>query len=371
MCATVLSSCAAPEKTEPETESVSETEDKYEEIEEIDSVLTALGFKGEAYVTDGDTVLYDKGFGTANKEQGTEVTADTQFCIASVSKQFAATSILLLEEQGKLSVDDTIDKYFPDYKYAGKITIENLLTMRSGIPEYTTKTDSEGNRYDVDADTIDYDISENATSKENRTAIEEWFFEKPLDFEPGEEFSYSNSNFMLLAEIVEQISGKDYEEFVQKNIFDKLGMKDSTFTSLYDFSSERFAQPHGGDDGGEFFAYRGANFGAGDIISTANDLNIWLNAMRDSVINSLNGETLLSKESIAKMTKNYSEANDDFQYGYGLMLMANGFGHTGAITSYRSVIYCDPLNEINIILLSSTKTVDINVIFNRFYRTFD
>ena len=367
MCTAVLSSCAAPEKTEPETESVTETKDK---AEDIDRVLSALGFKGEAYVTDGDNVLYDKGFGTANKEKETKVTADTQFCIASVSKQFAAASILILEEQGKLSVNDTIDKYFPDYKYAGKITIENMLTMRSGIPEYTTKTDSDGNKYPVDADTVDYNISENATSKENRTAIEQWFFEKPLDFEPGEQFSYSNSNFMLLAEIVEQISGTDYEEFVQKNIFDKLGMKDSTFTALYDFSSEQFAQPHGGDDGGEFFAYRGANFGAGDIVSTANDLNIWLNALRDSRRNSLYGKTLLSLESISKMINNYSKSTDDFQYGYGLMFMGNGFGHTGSITSYRSAIYCDPHNEINIILLSSTKTVNINIIFTRFYSVF-
>ena len=367
MCAAMLPGCSAPEKTAPETESVSETEDK---SEAIDKMLSALGFKGEVYVTDGDNVLYDKSFGTADKEKETEITADTQFCIASVSKQFAATSIMLLQEQGKLSVNDTIDKYFPDYKYAGKVTIENLLTMRSGIPEYTTKTDSDGNSYPVDSDTIDYDISENATSKENRTAIEEWFFEKPLDFEPGEEFSYSNSNYMLLAEIVEQVSGTDYEEFVKKNIFDKVGMKDSTFTSLYDFSSDRFAQPHGGDDGTEFFAYRGANFGAGDIISTANDLNIWLNALRDIWFNPVGDSTLISKESIKKMTQSYSEIDDVMQYGYGLMIFENGFGHTGAITSYRSLIYCDKQKDINIIILSSTRTADVNTIFSRFYSVF-
>lgn len=367
MCIAPVAGCAAPEQTESETEAVSETEDK---SEEIDRVLNALGFKGEAYVTDGDTVLYDKGFGTANKEKETEVTADTQFCIASVSKQFVATSILLLEEQGKLSVNDTIDKYFPNYAQAGKITIENLLTMRSGIPEYTNKTDSEGNIYQVDEDSIDYDIGEKATSKENRAAIEEWFFGKPLDFEPGEEFSYSNSNFMLLAEIVEQVSGIDYEEFVQKNIFDKLGMKDSTFTSVYDFSSDRFAQPHGGDDGTEYFGYRGVNFGAGDIISTANDLNIWLNALRDMWFNPVESNALISRESIKRMTSSYSEPDDDMQYGYGLMIFGNGFGHAGSITSYRSLIYCDKQKDLNIIILSSTRTVEVNAIFNRFYSVF-
>ena len=119
---------------------------------------------------------------------------------------------MILRDQGKLSVDDTIDKYFPEYSKGKDITIKHLLTMRSGI------RDTVGEGF---AGTLPY----TNTEEKNTTLIKEWIFGESLLFEPGSAFRYSNSNYILLADIVEQASGQYYNDFLREYIFDPLDMK--------------------------------------------------------------------------------------------------------------------------------------------------
>ncbi|MGH9971179.1 MAG: serine hydrolase domain-containing protein, partial [Pyrinomonadaceae bacterium] len=164
-------------------------------------------------VKDGK-VIFRKGYGLANVELGVPVEPDMVFRLGSVTKQFTAVAILMLAEQNKLSLDDDITKFLPDYATKGhKITIEQLLTHTSGIKNYTSLPEwLSGWRKDM-------------TVKE----IIDLFKDQPMDFAPGERWSYSNSGYILLGAIIEKVSGQTYQEFIEKNIFTPLGMKHSYY----------------------------------------------------------------------------------------------------------------------------------------------
>jgi CubicO group peptidase (beta-lactamase class C family) len=173
-------------------------------------------FMGTALVARDGHVLFSKGYGFANLEWNIANTPDTRFRLGSVTKQFTAASILLLEERGKLSVADPVRKYVPDAPAAwDKITIRNLLTHTSGIPNFTGFSDYQK-------------LEPFPTTAAELVAR---FRDKPLDFQPGEKYSYSNSGFVLPGYITERITGTSYEKFVTENLFQPLGMKDTGYDS--------------------------------------------------------------------------------------------------------------------------------------------
>lgn len=158
--------------------------------------------------------LYAKGFGMANLELEVPMTSEMIFRIGSLTKQFTAVSILMLEEKGKLKIKDKISQHLIDYPTSGKIiTIENLLTHTSGIPSFTSFPNS----------------LEIEQTKLTTTEILALFKNKPLEFEPGERYSYSNSGYSVLGAIIESVSGMTYEEFVETEIFEKLDMNNSFY----------------------------------------------------------------------------------------------------------------------------------------------
>ena len=180
----------------------------------VTSYVTSGKFMGSVLVARGDQILLNKGYGSANLEWNIPNDPSTKFRLGSLTKQFTAASILLLEERGKLSVSDPVKKYLPDAPAAwDKITLYNLLTHTSGIPSFTGFPD--------------YAESEPfATTPANLVAR---FRDKPLEFEPGTKWNYSNSGYALLGYLIEKVSGESYADFVQKNIFTPLGMKDSGY----------------------------------------------------------------------------------------------------------------------------------------------
>jgi CubicO group peptidase (beta-lactamase class C family) len=171
-------------------------------------------------VVRNDSLIFSKGYGLANLEYGVPITPETIFHMASVSKQFTAYSILLLERQGKLSLDDDIHKYlnwFPDLKE--KITIRNLLNHTSGIRDQWELLAITGTRLD---DVITQDQIIKILAKQ-----------QALNFKPGTDWSYSNSGFTLLAEIVRSVSGQTLRQFTDSAIFKPLGMKNTHFHDDY------------------------------------------------------------------------------------------------------------------------------------------
>lgn len=169
-------------------------------------------FSGVVCITQGNHLVFQKGYGKANYEFNVPNSAETRFHIASVTKSFTAAGILLLEERGKLSTSDPLIKFIPDYPLGDKILLQHLLTHCSGIPNVN--------------DFPEYDRE----SRFHHTVeqVVAMFRDKPLDFEPGSRFRYSNSNYNLLALIIEKVSGQSYGDFLNTNIFQPLGLESIT-----------------------------------------------------------------------------------------------------------------------------------------------
>src|SRR4029077_12351485 len=181
-------------------------------VDEVFSDLTKQGSPGCALAVYRDgKIVYAKGYGLANIEESVTITPQTVFDIGSTSKQFTAASILLLEKQGKLSVNDDVRKYIPELpEYGKKITILHLLNHTSGLRDYLELMTMAG--VNIDSVTDDDD------------ALGIIVRQKALNFEPGSEWLYSNTGFFLLSVIVKRVSGKTLAAFAAENIFQPLGM---------------------------------------------------------------------------------------------------------------------------------------------------
>jgi CubicO group peptidase (beta-lactamase class C family) len=192
-------------------------EKKNAAVDEVFSDLAKPGSPGCALaVARGGKIVHEKGYGLANIEENVSIVPQSVFDIGSTSKQFTAASILLLEKQGKLSINDDIRKYvpeIPDYGY--KITILHLLNHTSGLRDYLTLFELAG----INTDSV--------TTDEDALAI--IANQKALNFAPGSEWLYSNSGFFLLSVIVKRVSGKTLAEFAAENIFAPLEMKHTVY----------------------------------------------------------------------------------------------------------------------------------------------
>jgi CubicO group peptidase (beta-lactamase class C family) len=168
-------------------------------------------FLGTVLIAQGDRVLFNRAYGLASYELRVPNSPDTRFHIASVSKPFTAAAILLLEQRGKLHVSDPVSQFLPGFPNGQKITLQHLLTHTSGItnvnnlPEYASAS-----RF-----------------PQTPASLIELFQAKPLGFEPGTKYEYSNSNYNILAFVIEQVSHKTYGEFLRSNIFVPLGLQDT------------------------------------------------------------------------------------------------------------------------------------------------
>src|SRR5580692_10161692 len=209
-CALVVGTCSAPR--------ASHAQDKASAaVDEVFADLTKAGSPGcAAAVYRNGRIIYARGYGLANIEEDVPIMPQSVFDIGSTSKQFTAASILLLEKQGKLSVNDDVRKYIPELPdYGPKITILHLLNHTSGLRDYLTLMDLAG--INTDSVTTDEDALQIITRQ------------KALNFAPGSDWLYSNTGFFLLSIIVKRVSGKTLREFAAENIFTPLGMTHTQF----------------------------------------------------------------------------------------------------------------------------------------------
>jgi CubicO group peptidase (beta-lactamase class C family) len=199
----ILASCAASAATDPALEA---KVDAY-----VAPYLESHNFSGSVLIARGGTVLVSKGYGMANYELDVPNTPHTKFQIASVSKPFTAAAILLLEERGKLKLKDPLAKFIRDYPQGDKITIHDLLAHSSGI---------------LNANNLP-GYNEKSRFHQSLEQVIAMFKGMPLLFQPGEKYDYSNSNYNLLACIIEKASGEEYGDFLRRSIFEPLGMNDT------------------------------------------------------------------------------------------------------------------------------------------------
>jgi len=264
-------------------------------IDKILSFLTeAESFTGAVLVARNGKVLLSRGYGLADRDKNLPNTPQTKYRISSITKQFTAMAILILQARKKLQVQDPVCRYVPDCPAAWQdITIHHLLTHTSGIPDFT--------------DFPDYDTTRTAPSSPLQTIAR--FKDQPLDFKPGEQWSYSNSDYILLGYIIEQASGQAYETFLQQTIFEPTQMKNTG----YDHNDASLATGYTGFyDHWEKAADMDVSipYSAAGLYSTTEDLYRW-----DQVLDT---EQVASQELLHLMfTPQVSTPAGNLSYGYG------------------------------------------------------
>ena len=302
---------------------------RMEEI--VQSYVSSKKFMGTALVARNGKVVLSKGYGSADLEWDIPNSPSTKFRLGSITKQFTAACILLLEERGKLKTDDLVKKYIPDAPAAwDKITIFHVLTHTSGIPSFTSFPDYES-------------TEATPTTPEKLVAR---FKDKPLDFQPGEKWSYSNSGYVLLGYLIEKISGQSYSDFAQQNIFTPLGMKDSGYDSnsaiIMHRASGYAPGPNGPVNAG--FVHMSIPFSAGALYSTTEDLLRWEEG--------LFGGKLLSAASLQKMTTPFKE---NYAFGLGVQTVKNHkvISHGGGIEGFNTSLAYYPDDKLVVAVLGN------------------
>jgi CubicO group peptidase (beta-lactamase class C family) len=292
-------------------------------------------FNGNALIVQKGKILLQKSYGYKNFAAQVSNDSNTIFQVGSITKQFTATVILKLQEEGKLSVQEKLSKYFPEFKYADKITLDNLLTHTSGIYNYTAAIDEE-----------DSDIVCNPIDKQLALDI---MFKDELDFKPGSQFAYDNSGYYLLGLIIEKATGKSYEQNVRDIIFTPLQMTHSLFDFKHsaDTNIATGYQTLNDSIQKEATAWRWdstVTYAAGAIWSTSNDMYKWAQAIADKKI--------LSAGSWKAMLTPHLE-----HYGYGLFIDSlygkKTIAHGGGIPGFISYLCYFPGEDVTIILLNN------------------
>ena len=290
-----------------------------------------------------DSLIFAKGYGMANLEYNIPITPETIFHMASVSKQFTAFSIVLLARQGKLNLDDDIHKYlpwFPDLKV--KITVRNLLNHTSGIRDQWQLLAIAGTRLD---DVITQDQIIKILGKQ-----------QALNFKPGEEYSYSNSGFTMLAEIVRAVSGKSLRKFTDSAIFKPLGMSNTHFHDDYMEIVPNRSYSYGRKDKhfeNNILSYSVA--GATSLFTNIDDMSKWVMNFYDHKVG--------DQQDIEQLTQK-GKLNSGKEINYALGISVDDYkghkmySHNGADAGYRTAVNIFPDLKMGVIVFSNLGDTD-------------
>lgn len=304
------------------------------EFKQIDTLLTQINEKGEfngiVLIGNNDSILFSKSYGYADYKNKTKIDLNTQFYIASISKQFTATAILILTENGKLKLDQPVKDLLVNFPYEG-ITIHHLLSNTSGIKDY-----------------IDY-FAENWNKKKQANTDDVISYinkiKPELQFETGSKFQYSNSNYVILAKIIEIVSNQSYPYFLEKNIFKPCGLNETyaTYKPFFTEQDNNVAYGYVIENKNIVKAessktkyidrvnYLSGIQGDGSVITTVSDLYLWHKAISSNLV--------LSESSTKQLFKQ-TELNDGTKsyYGYGWYTDGEIIDHTGSWPGYQTRI---------------------------------
>jgi CubicO group peptidase (beta-lactamase class C family) len=331
LCSSLL--CAVPHVARADRPAPEELTAKIEQY--MAARVERTQFNGTVLLAKDGKALFCRGYGMANLEHDVPCAPNTKFRLGSITKQFTAMAILILQERGKLAVTDKVNKYISAAPKAwDEITIHHLLTHTSGIPNYTSFPD------------FVKSIREPATIDEMIAR----FKDKPLDFKPGEKFKYSNSGYIVLGKIIDIASGKNYVAFLKQAIFDPLGMNDTGYDSFAAIIKNRasgYSRLLGLAAANATYIDMSIPHAAGALYSTALDLLKWDRA--------LDSEKLVPRKELEVMFTPFKD-----QYGYGWSI-GNKFdqpryAHAGGIPGFVTDIQRYPQEKLLVVVLSNFET---------------
>ena len=302
--------------------------------ESLTNLFQTLDFSGAIFIAQDETVLLRKGYALADRDRAMPNTPQTRFRIGSLTKQFTAMAILILQNQGRLKVQDRICNYFSQCPAAWQeITIHHLLSHTSGIIDFT--------------ELAGFHHTKAAPTTPLQTIAR--FKDLPLAFTPGEMWSYSNSGYIVLGYIIEQASGQSYETFLKQNIFDPLQMTNTGYDhqdgSLAVGYTSGWQKPDDID--------MTVPFAAGGLYATIDDLYLWDQALYTE---KLVPKTLMNLMFTSQVRMSGFEAS----YGYGWFIDTvdhrQAILHGGAIEGFSSYLLRHPAQKVTIIILSNCDT---------------
>jgi CubicO group peptidase (beta-lactamase class C family) len=314
-------------------------------ISRIDTFLSNLAesdiFSGAVLVARGDEILLNEGYGLADREWNVPNTADSKFRIGSITKQFTAVAILMLQERGLLSVQDPICNYVEDCPDAwADITIHHLLTHTSGIQSFT--------------DFIDYASTQTLTT--NVSGLIDRFIDRPLRFEPGTDWYYSNSGYVLLGHIIQEVSDDRYRSFLKENIFDPLEMADTDY-DVNDAVVENRARGYQSSGRNADYINMTVPFAAGALYSTTGDLFKWVRGLVGGQI--ISTDTL---EASFDAGVPIPPESSGVRYAYGLALSEfeghQAIWHDGGINGFVTSLAYLPDDDVTIVVLSNLESAN-------------
>jgi len=319
---------------------------EYKELIESIQPICEESLYGSIILASDEEVIFAGGWNVLEIDGETTVNAYTTYEVGSITKQIMAAAILQLVDEGKLDVSETIDKYFPEYPHGDKLTIEHLLHMESGIPDYVNEpTAFYASARDEGKSPTEVHKNFMYKADLSEEQILEYLYKTDLAFEPGTRFSYSNTNYFLLAIILEQVTGQTYEDYIKENIFEVCGMENSTCTEVGNITS--VPMPKGVEDYGKW----GRKCrGAGDIHSNVCDYLLWCRGL-------MNGK-VLDETQLTYMT------TPSKGYACGWFEKDGNMVHDGGTISYFSLVCVYPTEEknyyliyMNPYLISGTKAI--------------
>jgi len=305
----------------------------------INQFVSESGYNGAILVAVNGEIILEKGYGYANFENQVPNTADTVFRIASITKQFTAAAILKLVEMGKVNLEWTIDRYFPDYKHGKLVTIHHLMSNSAGIPNFD----------------LFMDFYEVLKAEDLLLTLINLVKDEDLLFTPGTKFYYSISGFLMLQYIVQKESGLDFEKFLALNFFEPLGMFKSGMENPKRVIKDKafgYIMNKGVIEVSDYSDMRIAG-GGGGMYSTVKDLHAW----NESLLHS----RLLTTKSTDLIFSAHVNADIQNSYGYG-MIIAKGdiysayrirYYHSGGGRGVRSFNTIYPEERTEFIFLSN------------------
>lgn len=328
------------------TAAISETEETTPEktLDERLAFLDDSVFHGTVLIAEGGEIVFEKSYKYSNIESQELNTNDTRYEIGSVTKQFTAVGLMMLVEEGKINLDDTLDKYIPEYSHADEVTIRQLLNMTSGIVDYMND-----GMFMMDYKKLilsqifaDKEVTESVLKlwgqRYDFTTVLSLVDTYDLEFEPGSRWDYSNTGYCFISEVIARVSGMSFEDYMMQNVLSPAGLETASFepdqntaTGYMTLGGQTIEMPD--DD----------ITGEGGLLMTAEDLYTWTQVIEN--------KELLSEES-------WNEILDggEHGYGFGIDIAEEHWGHTGSTHGFICMEYVYKQPNVVIIFITNSKS---------------
>ena len=337
------------------TAAISETEGTTPEktLDEKLAFLDDSDFQGTILIAKGGEIVFEKSYKYSNVESQALNTNDTIYEIGSITKQFTAVGLMMLVEDGKINLDDTLDKYIPEYSHAGEVTIRQLLNMTSGIPDYLNDgiLMKDYRKYSNEKIFADKELTESVLKLWDQNfdfaTVLSLVDTYDLEFEPGRGWDYSNTGYCFISEVIARVSGMSYDDYIMKNVLEPAGLETASFdpdqntsTGYLPIAGQLIEMP----------VEKAA--GDGGLRMTAEDLYTWT-------------QVIVNRELLSEESWNEIFHPEKQGYGFGIRIEDDSWGHGGATLGFVSLEYVSAEPDVVVIALSNIKDMVTQVTMDR------